>query len=138
MFALIATGTLLLIILSMTCAARIFASSTSVVARKTVASGCVAVSALIVVALILSSIYKGPEARYAPGAIAMVIRNWVVLPGNFAAFLLPVVVAVLLVALRKPRRNPSFLALAITAVVSVPAALVVALVIGCNHAGACL
>jgi len=96
------------------------------------------VSALTVMALILSSIYKGPTARYDPGSMALVVRNWIVIPGNFSAFLLPVVVAVLLVALRKPRRSPSILALAITAIVSVPTALVVAVVISCNHAGACL
>jgi hypothetical protein len=138
MFALIATGTLVLIIMGMTFAARMFANSPFAAARKAVAWACIAVSALTAMALILSAIYKGPNAQYDPGSIALVIRKWIVIPGNFAAFLLPVAVAVLLVALRKPRRSPSFLALAIAAIVSVPTALVVAVVISCNHAGACL
>jgi len=138
MFALIATGTLLLIILCMSYAARTFANSPSASARKTIYWASIAVSALTVIALVLSSIYKGPEARYDPGAIALLIRKWVVLPGNFAVLLMPAVVAVLVVALRKPRRNPSFFALAVTAIISVPIALVIAVVMSCNYAGACL
>jgi hypothetical protein len=137
-FALVAGSALLLVFLCMTYAARVFATSPSEVARKSVAWCCAAISAFTAMALVMSAIYKGPAARYDPDGWAVVIRNWIVVPGNFAALLLPVAIAVLLVSLRKPRRAPSFLALAVTAIVSVPIALVLAIVIGCNHAGACL
>jgi hypothetical protein len=137
-FALVAGSALLIIVLCMTYAARVFATSPSQTARKSVAWCCTVITALTVMALVMSSIYKGPAARYEPGAWAFVIRDWIVVPGNFAALLLPIAMAVLLVALRKPRRAPSFLALAVTTTISVPVALVIAIVIGCNHAGACL
>lgn len=91
----------------------------------------------VLASLLLSFRLHGPKSHFEQGTAEFFIRQWLIYPGQFASLLLPIASSVAYFTAR-PSTKPGYLSIFALATVSIPAALVVSLVTGCNYAGACL
>lgn len=91
----------------------------------------------VLASLFLSFRLHGPIGNFEQGTVEFLIRQWLIYPGQFASLLLPIACSVAYFTAR-PSSPPSYLSISGLAIVSIPAAIVVSVVTGCNYAGACL
>jgi hypothetical protein len=135
MFAL-AVALILIFILTMMFFMGKLAAGRSVAGKVTARLTGIALTALIVSSFGLSFQLHGPASRFKKGSVELIIRQWLILPGEFACLLLPVVCSVAYFTLRTSRR-PRLLSVCILAIASLPFAIALAIYTGCNHDGAC-
>jgi hypothetical protein len=94
----------------------------------------VAIVVLVALSAGLSLSLKGPQSLYEFDPLAQFLRTWLVLPGNAAALLLPLSVAVGIASFKNMQL--SWLWVFITTTITTPPSLAAALYIAFNHAGA--